>query len=268
MNEKIKIVDTTLRDGEQRPDIAMKITDKIRLAKILDECGVYEIEAGTPCHGIEEEDYYLELKKQIHNSKISLWSRMVMADIEKAISCRPDIIHIGVPVSYIQIYSKLNKNKTWVHRSIVECMELIKSEKIDFTVGFEDASRADEGFLLETAKLVKENGGATIRIADTVGVLTPSRTYSLIKRISENVDIAIEFHGHNDLGMALANSIVAARAGASFIDCTLMGIGERSGNCDILNFVEASGRVFDLNIDRKKLVLAEEMLREILSKDI
>lgn len=264
MNKRIRIVDTTLRDGEQRPGIAMKIEDKVKIARLLDECGVYEIEAGAPSVGIEGEEYYQELRKKIKHSKISIWSRMSLEDLKKAILCKPDIIHIGVPISYVQIYSKLKKNKVWVLRNINECMELIRSENIQVTIGFEDASRADEGFMVETARQVKASGGNIIRIADTVGVLTPSRTHNIIQGILEKVDIDIEFHGHNDLGMALANSIVGAKSGAKYIDCTLFGIGERSGNCDFHEFLEAARHNFDLEIEIGKIALIEEKLMEIL----
>jgi len=262
LNKKIRIVDTTLRDGEQRPGIAMKIEDKVKIAQLLDECGVYEIEAGAP--GIEGEEYYQELRRKIKHSKISIWSRMSMGDLKKAVICKPDIIHIGVPVSYVQIYSKLKKNKVWVHKSIKECVGLILAENIQVTVGFEDASRADEGFMIETARQIKELGGNVIRIADTVGVLTPSRTSHIIQEILKKVAVEIEFHGHNDLGMALANSIVGAKSGARYIDCTIFGVGERSGNCDLREFVEAAGKQFDLGIDRTKIPVMEKTLEEMI----
>jgi len=266
VNKKIRLVDTTLRDGEQRPGIAMKIEHKIKIARLLDECRIYEIEAGTPCVGIEGEEYYQELRAIIKHSKISIWSRMNMKDLKKAILCKPDIIHIGVPISYVQIYTKLKKNKVWVHRNIAECMALILAENIQVTVGFEDASRADEGFMVETARHIKTLGGNIIRIADTVGVLTPSRTRNIIQSILTKVDIDIEFHGHNDLGMALANSIVGAGSGARYIDCTVFGIGERSGNCDLREFATAARHNFDMGIDRSKISNIEKTVKEILQK--
>lgn len=268
MNREVKIVDTTLRDGEQRPGIALKAADKIRLAQVLEDIGVWEIEAGIPSMEVEGAEYYHQLKDTIKKAKISAWSRMHTQDIRKAIRCRPDIIHIGMPISYVQIYSKLNKNKVWLHKKICECLDLILSENIQVTIGFEDASRADEGFMIETAKLIRERGGKTIRIADTVGVLTPHRTGQIIRTILEKVDIDIEFHGHNDLGMAVPNSITSAKAGAGYIDCTLLGIGERSGNCDLREFTQATSHVFDLGIDKKKLYQAENALLEIFSKQI
>lgn len=268
MKRNIKIVDTTLRDGEQRPGIALTPSDKIRIAGLLEKLGVHEIEAGTPSVGIEGPDYYYQLKEAISDSKISVWSRTNIQDIKKAILCKPDIIHIGMPISYVQIYSKLKKNKVWVHKKICECMDLILAENIQVTVGFEDASRADEGFMIETAKLIKEQGGKILRIADTVGVLTPQRTYQIIRRILDKVEIEVEFHGHNDLGMAIPNSIMSAKAGAKYIDCTLLGIGERSGNCDLREFIKAVTNCFEIEIDKKQLYYAENTLLEIFSKQI
>lgn len=270
MKQELKIVDTTLRDGEQRPGIALNVKDKLKLAQLLDEIGIYEIEAGTPSVGLEIEgfNYYKQLRENIKRAKISVWSRTNMKDIKRAIQCKPDIIHIGMPVSYVQIYSKLKKNKVWVHKKICESMELILKENIQVTIGFEDASRADEGFMIETAKLIKANGGKIIRIADTVGVLTPQRTYQITRSILDKVDIEIQFHGHNDLGMAIANSIMSAKAGAEYIDCTLFGIGERSGNCDIREFTKAAGLFFDLGVDKMQLYQAENTLLNIFSKQI
>lgn len=264
MKKSIQIVDTTLRDGEQRPGIALTVEDKITIAKLLDNIGVCEIEAGTPSVAVEGIEYYHQLKEEISNAKISVWSRTNIEDIKNAILCKPDIIHIGMPISYAQIYSKLHKNKVWVYKRISECMEIIQSENIEVTVGFEDASRADEGFMIEVAKLVKENAGDKIRIADTVGVLTPQRAENIVTRILEKVDIPIEFHGHNDLGMAVANSITSAKAGANYIDCTILGIGERSGNCDLRSFVDATSRIFELEINKKELHNVENILKKIL----
>lgn len=270
MKHEVKIVDTTLRDGEQRPGIALTVADKLKIAHLLDRMGIHEIEAGTPSvgAGIEGLEYYYQLKEKIQNAKISVWSRTNIQDIKRAIQCKPDIIHIGIPISYVQIYSKLKKNKVWIHKKICECMDLILSENMQVTIGFEDASRADEGFMIETAKLVKEHGGKILRIADTVGVLTPQRTHQIFRCILEKVEIDLEFHGHNDLGMAVANSIISAKTGARYIDCTLLGIGERSGNCNLREFAEVSGRFFELGIDKTQLYHAEKTLLDIFDKQI
>jgi homocitrate synthase NifV len=254
------IVDTTLRDGEQSPGIAFGIEDKLKIAQLLDDMGVYEIEAGTPVISRAEEEGICRIIENKKNAKISVWSRMNQNDVRKSIVCKPDIIHIGAPVSYVQIYNKLKKNKAWVLRNVLECVEIAKSNHTEITVGLEDASRSDIGFMLNMVKELQNAGVNIIRIADTVGVLTPSRTKELIKTIREHSDIKIEVHIHNDLGMAVANSIVGAKEGAEFIDCTLFGIGERTGNCNLYEFVSASESIFQFAMNKKQIKSVEEQL--------
>jgi homocitrate synthase NifV len=260
------IVDTTLRDGEQSPGIALRIEDKVKIARLLDEIGVYEIEAGVPClSDVEEEGIYkiIENKK---NAKISVWSRMNVEDVKKSIQCNPDIIHIGTPVSYIQIYHKLNKNKAWVQRNILDCVEIAKNNNTQVTVGLEDASRSDIGFIISLIHELYKAGVNTVRVADTVGVLTPNRTYEIVKTIKSHSDINIEMHVHNDLGMAVANSIIGAKAGADYVDCTLFGIGERTGNCNFYDFVHASETIFNFAMTKKQIRKVEESVYSELKR--
>jgi homocitrate synthase NifV len=252
------IVDTTLRDGEQSPGIALSIEDKVKIAELLDEIGVYEIEAGVPMISIEEEDGIGCIIKNKRNAKISVWSRMNPVDVKRSIACKPDILHIGAPVSYVQIYSKLRKNKGWVIKSVLECIDIARSQDVAVTVGLEDASRSDIGFLLSMIKELTRAGVEIVRIADTVGVLTPNRTREILKLIKDYSDIKIELHIHNDLGMAVANSIVGAKAGADYIDCTLFGIGERTGNCNMYEFIKASEALFQFAMTKKQVRWLEQ----------
>ena len=260
MKEIKYIVDTTLRDGEQSPGIALSTEDKIKIAKLLDDLGVYEIEAGVPCLSKMEEEGIVRIIENKKNAKISVWSRMNVEDVKKSIVCRPDIIHIGTPVSYVQIYSKLKKNKAWVTKNVLDCVQIAKREGIDITVGLEDASRSDIGFLLSLIKELKNAGVKTIRVADTVGVLTPNRTKEIVETIRSHCDIQIEMHIHNDLGMAVANSIIGAKAGADLIDCTLFGIGERTGNCNLYDFVHASESIFQFAMTKKQIRNVEKQV--------
>jgi len=264
MKETKYIVDTTLRDGEQSPGIALRIEDKVKIAKLLDEIGVYEIEAGVPVLSEEEEEGISRIIENKLSAKISVWSRMNSNDVKRSIRCKPDIIHIGTPVSYIQIYSKLKKNKVWVLKNVLECVDAARSQNIEVTVGLEDASRSDIGFMLNMIKELKNAGVTTIRVADTVGVLTPKRTQELIETIKSNTDIKIEMHVHNDLGMAVANSIIGAKAGADFIDCTLFGIGERTGNCNMYDFVHACESIFQFAMNKKQIRLVEQQVYQEL----
>lgn len=263
MREVRYIVDTTLRDGEQSPGIALGPEDKVKIAGLLDDLGVYEIEAGIPVISQAEEEGICRIIENKKRAKISVWSRMNAEDVKRSIACRPDIIHIGTPVSYIQIYNKLRKNKSWVIKNILECVDIAKNHGVDVTVGFEDASRADIGFILSLAKELKKAEVDIIRIADTVGVLTPSRTKELIKTLVSYTDMGIELHIHNDLGMAVANSLIGAIAGAKLIDCTLFGIGERTGNCNLYDFAHAAEAIFDLGMNKKQIKQIEKELYDM-----
>lgn len=258
MKERKYIVDTTLRDGEQSPGIAFGIEDKLKIARLLDEIGVYEIEAGIPVISELEEEGIRLIIEQKRNAKISVWSRMSIQDVKRSIACKPDIIHIGAPASYVQIYSKLKKNKGWVLKSVLECVDVAMSHKVAVTVGLEDASRSDIGFLLSMIKELQKAGVDIIRVADTVGILTPVRTREIVTMIRDYSDIKIELHIHNDLGMAVANSIIGAKAGADFIDCTLFGIGERTGNCNLYDFVKAGEALFHFDISKKQVRSVEQ----------
>lgn len=268
MKRKKYIVDTTLRDGEQKPGCAMNRDQKIAIARLMDEAGIYQIEAGIPAMGYYEIEMLLEISDHVKSAKISTWNRLNPDDIKSSFACRPDIIHISVPVSYSQIYVKLNKNKNWVIKSLLSCVDMAASEGYEVTVGFEDASRADITFMAKLAIVLKKAGVSRIRFADTVGILFPSRTGKMIKDLIDYTGIKIEMHAHNDLGMAIANSIEAAKAGADFIDTTVFGIGERAGNCDFGKFIYASIPSLDLNVSRQAARDVEEKTGEILNTGI
>lgn len=263
MKEKRWIVDTTLRDGEQRAGIVFGADDKINIALKLDALRIYEIEAGLINNG-SEGDYIAEIMGKRKYSKISVWSRAIKEDISgSAVKC-PDIIHIGAPISYAQIYGKLKKNKIWFQKNLCECVDAAFTRGAEVTVGFEDASRADVGFIINTAKMLKDRGVQTIRIADTVGVFTPDRTRKIIEDILFQVDIDLEIHIHNDLGMAVANSLVGAIAGAKYVDCTLGGLGERGGNCNFYSFLKLAENNFDMGINKNDVLSLEKEVMKMI----
>lgn len=264
MKVKKYIIDTTLRDGEQTPGYAFSKTQKVKLAKLMDDGGISQIEAGIPAMGSYEKDIICEIMRRRKKALISTWNRMNRDDINNSFDCRPDIIHISAPISYIHIYSKLNKNKIWLKRTLQECVFMAKDKGYEVTVGFEDASRADITFIISMANLLSDMGVKSIRFADTVGVLTPSRTHQCIREIIDNVDIPVGIHAHNDLGMALANSLTAAKAGAMYIDTTISGMGERAGNCDLTQFVAAAGRIFDINLHNTDAVNISQKAQAVL----
>lgn len=259
------IVDTTMRDGEQTPGIAMSKDQKLQIAQILDTAGIYQIEAGIPAVGNEEMDTIRAIMANRRNSKISVWNRLVLDDVKKSVDCGPDIIHISVPVSYVLIYSKLNKNKTWISKYLEVCTDYAQSQGFEVTIGFEDASRADITFMASLARQLKGMGVARIRYADTVGVLSPSRTHQAVREIIEYSGIEVELHAHNDLGMAVANTILGAKAGANYLDTTVLGLGERVGNCDFCKLLSAGSSLFNMNIVKSEAVIIQSKIEAILS---
>ena len=248
LQEKVYIVDTTLRDGEQSAGKAFSIDEKVQIAKYMDKNKIYQIEAGIPVMGDLEKECIKRILAGRKNSLISTWNRMNKKDILHSIDCTPDIIHISVPTSDIQIYSNLGKDKIWVEENLRECIYLAKSKGYEVTIGFEDASRADINYLIKLCEIVKALDVKRVRYADTVGILMPSIVRDAVKTIINSTGIEIEIHAHNDFGMAIPISLEAVKSGAKYVDCTLDGIGERAGNCNLQEFI----RILDVFLERNK----------------
>ncbi len=242
----ICIVDTTLRDGEQKAGIALRSGDKISIARILDRLGIFQIEAGIPAMGGEEKKSVSKIAGLGLRCKVSAWNRLNLSDITHSMECGVGIVHISVPSSDIQIKSKLGKSREWVADTLKKCVSYCMEKDFAVTLGLEDASRADPAFLLQIIASALIEGVQRVRYADTIGILTRSRINEQIRSIKDKVNIDIEMHAHNDLGMAVANSLSAVKAGAGFVDCTIGGIGERAGNCDMLKFIRAARACFGI----------------------
>ena len=242
----IFIVDTTLRDGEQKSGIALKTSEKIHIAGILDRLGIFQIEAGIPAMGGEEKRSVSKIAGLGMKCKVSSWNRLILADITHSMECGVDIVHISVPSSDIQIKSKLGKSREWVVDNLRRCVSFCMDKNFAVTIGLEDASRADPVFMLQIIATALIEGAQRVRYADTIGILTRNRIYEEIRYIRNEVDVDIEIHAHNDLGMAIANTLSAVKAGAAFADCTMGGIGERAGNCNMLEFIKAAKACFGI----------------------
>ena len=242
MRQRRYLLDTTLRDGEQAPGVCFSVEQKLRIATLLDSYGVHQIEAGIPAVSEQEKESIAKIMENRKNAVISAWARLVPSDIEHAIDVRPDIIHIGVPVS--------RKDKDWVVEQLRVCLNLIDKSGISLSVGFQDAFRSETEFMITVAKILLDFGVVRIRLADTVGIASPSLCRMMLKEISEKLGgrAKLGIHAHNDLGMAVANTIEAAKADCLYADVTIGGIGERAGNCDLAQLVSASSSVFDWGI--------------------
>jgi homocitrate synthase NifV len=250
MKQQRYLVDTTLRDGEQAPGVCFSAGQKLKIAALLDSCGVHQIEAGVPAAGKQEKETIAKIIKHKKNAIISTWARLVPSDIQHSIDVCPDIIHISIPVSHVHISQKLRRDKDWIVEQLHNCLNLVGKSGIPLSLGFEDAFRAETEFMLDLAKIARDSGVKRIRLADTVGIASPTQCRTLVKTITEKLDGRVELgiHAHNDLGMAVANTIESAKAGCRYADVTVSGIGERAGNCDLARLVQASSTIFDWGI--------------------
>ncbi|PLX40016.1 MAG: homoaconitate hydratase [Deltaproteobacteria bacterium] len=229
MKSRIYICDTTLRDGEQTPGVAFSVAQKITIARLLDLAGVDEIEAGTPVCGGEEAEGIREIVKLPLKAKVTGWCRMKRNDLDEAIDTGLNTVTIAVPSSDLHIAKKLQRDRGWLIDELRGVLRYGALLGLDFNVAFEDASRADRAFLLELAEEAMWLGAKRVRLSDTVGQLDPFTTFELFEAF-RRIDTQLEFHGHNDFGLATANSLAAARGGATHLSVTTLGIGERAGN--------------------------------------
>jgi homocitrate synthase NifV len=233
------IIDSTLRDGEQAPGVVFTLEEKLRIAALLDECGVKEVEVGTPAMGDEEVQAIREIVQSGFRFDKLCWARAKESDIVASARTGANRINISFSVSDIQL-SAMGRSREWVMKQIAPMISLARSEFDFVAVGAQDASRADREFLNEFIGACLAEGADRIRLADTVGILNPMTTAELFSSVSSLFPfVDFEFHGHNDLGMATANSLVALMSGASSVSATINGLGERAGNAFLEELVAA-----------------------------
>ena len=223
-------IDTTLRDGEQSPGVVFSLSEKIRIAAILDGAGVPELEIGVPAMGETEIHDIRKIIEMGFSFKTLSWSRATKNDIRCAKLAGTNGVHISFPVSPI-LMKAMGKSPDWVIRNLKELIEFACPMFDYVTIGAQDASRAEAEFLKHFVSAAGAFGASRVRLADTVGLLNPVTTFELISSIRDvEKDLPLEIHVHNDLGMATANTLAAYMAGANCLSTTVNGLGERAGN--------------------------------------
>ena len=276
MKDRLVIFDTTLRDGEQSPGASMNINEKVRIAKALEKLKVDVIEAGFPIASDGDFKAVQEVSKNIKDSVICALARAIDKDIERAgnaiSKASKSRIHTFIATSDIHMEKKLNMTKEQVIDQAVKSIKKIRKYTDDIEFSPEDAGRSEFNFLCEIIEKAINAGANTINIPDTVGYNIPVQFGDLIKELIENIpnsDKAIfSVHCHNDLGLAVANSLSAVLNGARQVECTINGLGERAGNAsleEIVMTVKTRQDVFDCNsqIDTKHIVPASKLVSNI-----
>lgn len=276
MEKRIKIFDTTLRDGEQSPGCSMNLPEKLEMARQLDRLGVDIIEAGFAIASPEDFKSVQAIAAVIKDAKVISLARALKKDIDRAYEAvkgaAHPAIHVFLATSDVHMEYKLRMTREQVLQSVRESVSYAKSlcEHIEFSA--EDASRSDRAFLAEVFSTAVEAGATVLNAPDTVGYVTPQEMFDMITYLKQHVrgveNVDISTHCHNDLGLAVANSMAAISAGATQVECTVNGIGERAGNASLEEIVMGikTRKDFygvDCNIDTRQIYRTSKLLSSI-----
>ncbi|QTN23276.1 homocitrate synthase [Rhizobacter sp. AJA081-3] len=267
---RLSINDTTLRDGEQTAGVAFTDDEKLAIARSLDAAGVPEMEIGIPAMGAREVELIREIAASVKHARTMVWARMTDTDLTAALRCDADIVHLSISVSDIQIERKLGRDRAWVLDTLRRFVDRAADAGASVSVGFEDASRADPDFLVRAAQLAQARGAVRVRYADTLGLLEPFTTHDRIGRLHREIDIGIEMHAHNDLGLATANTLAAVLAGATHASTTVNGLGERAGNAALEEVVMAARHLYgvDCGIDTMRLPRISQLVAQASGRPV
>jgi len=234
MNQKsIRIFDTTLRDGEQTPGVSLTADDKIEIARQLSQLGVDAIEAGFPSSSEGEKRIVKEIANLGLKSEVCALSRCTRKDIDAALACDVDLIHVFIPTSPVQMQHAVNMTPQQVLEAAVDSVKYVKSHGVKCEFSPMDATRSELPFLKQVCKAAQDAGMDSLNVPDTVGIMIPKTTAKLIEDIKTVVSVPISIHCHDDFGLAVANSLAAVEAGASQVHVAVNGLGERAGNASL-----------------------------------
>jgi len=279
---RVSIFDTTLRDGEQSPGCSMNLTEKIRMANKLQDLGVDIIEAGFPIASDGDFAAVKAIAAQCRHVKVAALCRTSAPDVARAAealkyAARPRI-HTFCATSDIHLEHKLKKTRAQVLEMTRAAVRQARSYVDDVEFSAEDATRSDIDYLCEVLDAAVDAGASVLNVPDTVGYTTPNEYTYLVQQVRERVvkdrdDVIVSVHCHNDLGLAVANSLAAIEAGARQVECTINGVGERAGNASLEEIVmalhvRADRLPFETNIKTTELYRTSQLLSSIVGFDV
>jgi homocitrate synthase NifV len=235
----IGVNDSTLRDGEQAPGVSFTLAEKVAIAVALDRAGVDEIEAGTPAMGDVEIEALTEIGHSVRSAAAIAWCRMTEADVNATLRTGLRRLSLSIPMSERQMRAKGYDGPLDVVARLARVVRYAKDHGLTVAVGGEDSSRADPDFVATVIEAVERAGAHRFRFADTLGVLDPFKTNRIFSRLRALSDLELEFHGHDDIGMATANTVAAVLGGATHVSVCVLGLGERAGNAPLEQVVVA-----------------------------
>ena len=279
--DHVRIFDTTLRDGEQAPGFSLRPAEKLQLARQIDALGVDIIEAGFPISSPADAESVRQISVEIRRPIIACLARCHRADLERAAwAIKPAAqgrIHTFIATSDLHLQAKLRMTREQCMQAAVDSVRYARQHTFDVQFSAEDATRSDFDFLCEVVEAVIKVGATTINLPDTVGYSTPDETQDFFHRIRERVphpdNVVFSAHCHDDLGLAVANSLAAVQGGARQVECTTNGIGERAGNAALEEIVmalkiRADRMPYTTNIDTRQIYPTSEMLSQLTGQGV
>ena len=280
-SNQVRIFDTTLRDGEQSPGFSMRVGEKLELARQLDSLGVDFIEAGFPIASAADAEAVRLVANEVKRPSIACLARCRRGDIERAgWAIKPAVrprIHTFIATSDLHLSAKLRITRQACLEAAVDNVRLARNYTDDVQFSAEDATRSDREFLCRVIESVIKAGASTINLPDTVGYSTPDEIYEFFKSIREQVSasdqVIFSTHCHDDLGLAVANTFAAVRAGARQVECTINGIGERAGNAAleevVMGFhVRADRLPFSTTVNTKHIYETSQLLSRLTGQGV
>ncbi len=254
---RVRVFDTTLRDGDQTPGVSFTTDQKLLIARQLDRLGVDTIEAGTPVSSEGERKAVAAIAKADLNAEICGLARPIKEDVDAALECGVDCVHVFISTSDLHLKHMLKMTRKQILQQAVEYVEYAKDHGVTVEFSAMDATRTDLGYLKQIYQATVEAGADRINVPDTVGVITPRGMNYLISQLKPLIKVPISVHCHDDLGLATANSLAAVEAGAEQVQVAVNGLGERAGNASLEEVVMALRALYGAKLKIQTRLLAE-----------